>query len=107
MGAVRAAIAVLARGGPVMIPLAACSVLALAMILERALVWWRLGRGRDPELVLAQRVRRLLQGNPALAIVINADGDASHRDVVAVLDALRLAGASRMAIAVTPASQAR
>ncbi len=54
-----------------------------------------------------QRVRRLLQGNPLLAIVINADGDASHRHVVAVLDALRLAGVSRMAIAVTPASEAR
>src|SRR5262249_38217710 len=34
---------------------------------------------------LDQRVRRLLEGNPALAIVINADGDASHRDVVAGL----------------------
>jgi len=56
---------------------------------------------------LDQRMRRLLEGNPALAIVINADGDASHRDVVAVLDALRLAGASRMAIAVTPTSQTR
>ena len=54
-----------------------------------------------------QRVRQLLQGNPALAIVINADGDASHRHVVAVLDALRLAGVSRMAIAVTPTSEAR
>ena len=47
------------------------------------------------------------QGNPALAIVINADGDAAHRHVVAVLDALRLAGVSRMAIAVTPTSEAR
>ena len=56
---------------------------------------------------LDQRVRQLLQGNPALAIVINADGDAAHRHVVAVLDALRLAGVSRMAIAVTPTSEAR
>ena len=44
----------------------------------------------------------MLQGNPALAIVINADGDAAHHHVVAVLDALRLAGVSRMAIAVAP-----
>jgi biopolymer transport protein ExbD len=56
---------------------------------------------------LDQRVRQLLQSNPAIAMVINADGDASHRHVVAVLDALRLAGVSRMAIAVTPTSEAR
>ena len=31
----------LAKGGPVMIPLAACSVLSLAVILERAWFWWR------------------------------------------------------------------
>jgi len=55
--AVRAVIAVLARGGPVMIPLAACSVLALAVILERALTWWRLGTSRDPELVLARAAK--------------------------------------------------
>ena len=56
---------------------------------------------------LDQRVRQLLQGNSALAIVINADGNAALRHVVAVLDALRLAGVSRMAIAVTPTSAAR
>jgi len=55
--AVRAVIAVLARGGPVMIPLAACSVLALAVILERTLTWWRLGTSRDPELVLARAAK--------------------------------------------------
>ena len=32
-----------------MIPLAACSIMALAVILERALMWWRLGRSRDPK----------------------------------------------------------
>lgn len=57
MFAVRAVIAVLARGGPVMIPLAACSVLALAVILERTLTWWRLGTSRDPELVLARAAK--------------------------------------------------
>jgi biopolymer transport protein ExbD len=56
---------------------------------------------------LDQRVRGLLQRNPAIAMVINADAEAAHRHVVAVLDALRLAGVSRMAIAVTPASPAR
>lgn len=53
----RAVIAVLARGGPVMIPLAACSVLALAVVIDRAWAWWRLGRSRDPELVLARAAR--------------------------------------------------
>jgi len=52
-------------------------------------------------------VRGLLQSNPAIAMVINADAEAAHRHVVAVLDALRLAGVSRMAIAVTPTSEAR
>jgi biopolymer transport protein ExbD len=56
---------------------------------------------------LDQRVRGLLQSNPAIAMVINADAEAAHRHVVAVLDALRLAGVSRMAIAVTPTSEAR
>jgi len=51
---VRAVIVVLARGGPVMIPLAACSILALAVVIDRAWTWWRLGRNRDPELILAR-----------------------------------------------------
>jgi biopolymer transport protein ExbB len=54
---VRAVIAVLARGGPVMIPLAACSILALAVIIDRAWTWWRLGRSRDPEIVLARAAK--------------------------------------------------
>jgi biopolymer transport protein ExbB len=54
---VRAVIAVLARGGPVMIPLAACSILALGVVIDRAWTWWRLGRSRDPELVLARAAR--------------------------------------------------
>ena len=50
----RAVIAVLARGGPVMIPLAACSIMALGVVIDRAWTWWRLGRSRDPEIVLAR-----------------------------------------------------
>lgn len=34
----------LAKGGPVMLPLLACSITALAVVLERALFWWRIGR---------------------------------------------------------------
>ena len=51
---------------------------------------------------LGERVRSLVQINPALAVIINADGDVTHRHVVDVLDALRGAGVNRMAIAVTP-----
>jgi biopolymer transport protein ExbB len=54
---VSAVITVLARGGPVMIPLTACSILALAVVIDRAWTWWRLGRSRDPELVLARAAR--------------------------------------------------
>lgn len=38
-------------GGPVMAPLLACSVLVLAVILERAWFWARLSRRRNPRLV--------------------------------------------------------
>jgi biopolymer transport protein ExbB len=36
-----ALISLLAKGGPVMVPLSACSILALAVVLERAWFWWR------------------------------------------------------------------
>jgi biopolymer transport protein ExbB len=51
---VSAVVALLARGGPVMIPLAACSIVALAVILERAWAWRGLGRSGDPDRLLAQ-----------------------------------------------------
>ena len=38
---ISAVVAVLAKGGPVMVPLLACSVLSLAVVLERAWFWWR------------------------------------------------------------------
>ncbi len=44
----------LAKGGPVMVPLAICSVLALAVAIERAVTWFRLGSLADPEGVLAR-----------------------------------------------------
>ncbi len=49
-----AVVALLVKGGPVMVPLAACSVVALAVILERAWTWRGLARTGDPEAVLAQ-----------------------------------------------------
>src|SRR5262245_62268742 len=44
----------LAKGGPVMIPLAVCSVLAVAVVIERAVAWLRLGSLADPDAVLAR-----------------------------------------------------
>jgi biopolymer transport protein ExbB len=46
-------VALLVKGGPVMIPLAACSILALATILDRAWFWWRRHGAREAEHVLA------------------------------------------------------
>jgi biopolymer transport protein ExbB len=47
-----AIVAVLAKGGPVMVPLLACSVIALTVILERGWFWWRLALDADAERVL-------------------------------------------------------
>ena len=58
-----------------------------------------------PLATLGERVSAAMQANPALAVVINADGDVTHRHVVDVLDALRTSGVSRMAIAVTPTAK--
>ncbi|MGH7403863.1 MAG: MotA/TolQ/ExbB proton channel family protein [Candidatus Rokuibacteriota bacterium] len=47
----------LAKGGPVMIPLVLCSVVALAVVIERLGFWWRHGDARPAEraLELAER----------------------------------------------------
>src|SRR5262249_39068490 len=97
-------------GLPVNLPQAATGQGAAAR--SRSVTIDREGRAflnREPVAVaeLEGRVRPMLQGNPTLAIVINADGDAAHHHVVAVLDALRLAGVSRMAIAVAPLPETR
>jgi biopolymer transport protein ExbB len=47
-----AIVAILIKGGPVMIPLLLCSVLAVAVVLERAWFWWRLDPRHDTERVL-------------------------------------------------------
>jgi biopolymer transport protein ExbB len=54
---VREIVVLLSRGGPVMIPLAGCSILALAVVLERAWTWWRVGPTRDGEAVLTEAAR--------------------------------------------------
>ncbi len=45
-------VSLLAKGGPVMVPLGACSVLSLAVIIERAGFWWRARSGGDAERAL-------------------------------------------------------
>ena len=49
---------------------------------------------------MGQRVKAVLASDPQLTVVINADGQVLHSTVVDVLDELRLAGVSGLAIAV-------
>ena len=39
------------KGGPVMYPLLACSIIALSVVIERTIFWFRLGLRRQPSLV--------------------------------------------------------
>ena len=43
MSQIAALVQTLAKGGPVMIPLLACSIVALAVVVERLAFWWRQG----------------------------------------------------------------
>lgn len=52
--------------------------------------------------VLGQRLRGLVGANPLVAIIITADEAATHGHVVDVLDEVRTAGVTRMAIAIRP-----
>jgi biopolymer transport protein ExbD len=56
---------------------------------------------------LHARLRSLVGANPAVAIVITADEEVAHGRVVDVLDAVRTAGVTRMAIAIRPAVATR
>ncbi len=49
---------------------------------------------------LPGRLRTALGDNPRLVVVVNADREVPHGQVVAVMDAARQAGAQRLAIAV-------
>ena len=68
---VTALIAMLAKGGPVMVPLLVCSVLSLSVIIERAGFWWRR--------------RDVARAERALRLVTHAKFD----------EAVEIAGASR------------
>ena len=77
------------RGGPVMIPLLGCSLIALTVVLERALFWAREDLRRDPSLVdrvLAlcregdwKGVRRAVAGSRDYVVRILVSG-ILHRD---------------------------
>ena len=49
---------------------------------------------------LGQQVKAGLEQDPELVVIINADDQALHGAIVAVMDEVRLAGVSRLAIAV-------
>jgi biopolymer transport protein ExbD len=49
---------------------------------------------------LGQRVKTGLEQEPELVVIINADDQALHGAIVSVMDEVRLAGVSRLAIAV-------
>jgi biopolymer transport protein ExbD len=51
---------------------------------------------------IEQRVKAALAASPQLTVLINADGQVQHRTVVEILDTLRRAGVSALAIAVKP-----
>jgi biopolymer transport protein ExbD len=51
---------------------------------------------------IGQRVQAGLEKDPELLAVINADDQALHGAIVDVMDKIRLAGVSRLAIAVKP-----
>jgi biopolymer transport protein ExbD len=52
--------------------------------------------------VLGERLRGLVGANPQVAIVVTADEEVAHGRVVDVLDEVRTAGVTRMAIAIRP-----
>jgi biopolymer transport protein ExbB len=50
-------IGIIIKGGPVMVPLLACSIISLAVVIER-LIFWRKARSREPVEELLQLVER-------------------------------------------------
>ena len=51
---------------------------------------------------LTEKLRALHEKDPEVVVLVSADGDVAHRRVVEAMDAARLAGISKMAIAVQP-----
>jgi biopolymer transport protein ExbD len=51
---------------------------------------------------LGHQVKASVDKDPELVVIINADDQALHGAIVSVMDEVRLAGVSRLAIAVRP-----
>ena len=96
------------RGLPVNLPTAATSQkevgenIALTLTQDGALFF-----NREPIALqdLGQRVKTALATDAQLMVIINADGQTRHSSVIEILDELRGAGVSRLAIAVKPAKK--
>jgi biopolymer transport protein ExbD len=56
--------------------------------------------------LLGRQVRFSVEKDPELVVIINADDQALHGTIVSVMDEVRLAGVSRLAIAVRPERRA-
>ena len=96
------------RGLPVNLPTAATSQKEVGESMALTLTQdGELFLNREPIALqdLGQRVKAALATNAQLMIIINADGQARHSSVVEILDELRGAGVSRLAIAVKPAKK--
>ena len=93
------------RGLPVNLPTAATSQKELGENVDLTLMQdGELFLNREPIALqdLGQRMKAALAANSQLVVIINADGQARHSSVIEVLDELRGAGVSRLAIAVKP-----
>jgi biopolymer transport protein ExbB len=81
-------IRLLARGGPVMVPLFVCSILAVAVLVERGWFWWRVTRAAgDADTILEHvswarwdEARRLGAGSPSPVARVLAAG-LTHREL--------------------------
>lgn len=96
------------RGLPVNLPTAATSQKEVGESMALTLTQdGELFLNREPIALqdLGQRVKAALATNAQLMVIINADGQARHSSVVEILDELRGAGVSRLAIAVKPAKK--
>ena len=93
------------RGFPVNLPKAASSQQDLrdsfnVTIMQDGTLF--LNKEPPPLEQLGQRVRTTVDTAPELVVIINADDQALHGAIVSVMDEVRLAGVSRLAIAVRP-----
>lgn len=98
------------RGLPVKLPAAASGVPErkepVALTLTRAGELYLDKVAVRPE-SLPARLRQALAASSQLVVIVNADREVPHGRVVAVMDAARQAGVTRLAIAVEPEGLAR